>query len=54
MMIVTITKAGLDRLAEATPSHLEGVHRLFLRPIGATRTAQLARAWPIVLKASSE
>ncbi|MGY1669191.1 MarR family winged helix-turn-helix transcriptional regulator [Geodermatophilus sp. SYSU D00710] len=49
--LASITDAGLERLAEATPTHLDGVRRLFLGPIGATGARHLARAWRAVLAA---
>jgi len=47
--LASITEAGLERLAEATPTHLDGVRRLFLDAVGATGTRHLARAWGAVL-----
>ncbi len=47
--LASITDAGLQRLAEATPSHLDGVRRMFLEPIGAGRQRQLAAAWRSVM-----
>ena len=44
----SITDTGLSRLAEATPTHLDGVRRLFLDPLGATGARHLARAWATI------
>lgn len=43
--IASITDDGLQRLAEATPTHLAGVRRLFLEPLGEPRARSLAAAW---------
>lgn len=43
--IAAITDQGLQRLAEATPTHLDGVRRHFLEPLGEPRARSLAAAW---------
>jgi DNA-binding MarR family transcriptional regulator len=43
MTFVRITPAGLDKLAEATPTHVEGVRRLFLDKL-STREAHVLAA----------
>lgn len=50
--LASITGAGLDRLAEAL-THLGGVRRLFLDPIGAPGTQFLTEAWRVVLSRPS-
>ena len=47
--LASLTDAGVQRLAEATPTHLEGVRRLFLDPIGATSQRHLVGAWRSVM-----
>ncbi len=47
--LASITDAGLERLAEATPTHLDGVRRLFLDPIGSLGSHALADAWTAML-----
>jgi DNA-binding MarR family transcriptional regulator len=47
--MASITDTGLERLAEATPTHLDGVRRLFLEPVGLTRQRQLAHAWRSIM-----
>jgi DNA-binding MarR family transcriptional regulator len=42
MTFARITRAGLDKLAEATPTHLEGVKRLFFAKLSARETRMLA------------
>ncbi len=42
MTFARITRAGLDKLAEATPTHLEGVKRLFLDKLSAREARVLA------------
>lgn len=44
-----ITGAGLERLSEATPTHLGGVRRLFLEPLPDERIRGLADAWDRLL-----
>lgn len=48
-ILASITSRGLRKLAEATPTHLEGVRHHFLEPLGAGKPRQLARAWRAVL-----
>jgi DNA-binding MarR family transcriptional regulator len=48
--ITSITETGLAFLAEATPTHLDGVRRLFLDPIGDSQAGHLARAWSAILE----
>lgn len=52
--LASITDAGLARLAEATPTHLDGVRRLFLEPLGTTGARHLARAWSAIREVSPE
>jgi len=40
-----LTGAGRDRLRAAAPTHLRGVRRLFLDPLGPEGQASLAGAW---------
>lgn len=44
-----ITDSGLERLAEATESHFEGVRSRFFDKLSATQTHALASAWLKVL-----
>jgi DNA-binding MarR family transcriptional regulator len=41
----TLTEAGWERLRAAAPTHVRGVRRLFLEPLGSERQAALAEAW---------
>jgi len=50
--MASITDEGLSRLAEATPTHLDGVRRLFLDPLGTTGARHLAGAWSAIREAS--
>jgi DNA-binding MarR family transcriptional regulator len=40
-----ITKGGLERLAETTPTHLAGVRRMFLERLSQAQLEQLAVVW---------
>ncbi|MDX6555289.1 MAG: hypothetical protein QOD86_1484 [Miltoncostaeaceae bacterium] len=40
-----LTETGWERLRAAAPTHVRGVRRLFLAPLGAERQAALAEAW---------
>ena len=40
-----ITDRGLERLAEATPTHLAGVRARFLDPLSDADVLQLAHIW---------
>ena len=40
-----ITRSGLERLAETTPTHLAGVRRRFLERLTRTQMSQLAVVW---------
>ena len=51
--LASITDRGLARLAEATPTHLDGVRRLFLDPLGAPGARHLALAWSAIREAGS-
>ena len=43
--LAALTDAGAERLAEARPTHLDGVRRLYLEPLGADERRRLATAW---------
>jgi len=49
-----ITKSGLDRLAETTPTHLSGVRRGFLERLSRTQVEQLAVVWDQLLGSGTE
>jgi DNA-binding MarR family transcriptional regulator len=40
-----ITRSGLERLADTTPTHLAGVRRRFLERLTRTQVSQLAVVW---------
>jgi DNA-binding MarR family transcriptional regulator len=40
-----ITRSGLERLAETTPTHLAGVRRRFLKRLSRTQVEQLTSVW---------
>jgi DNA-binding MarR family transcriptional regulator len=40
-----LTEAGLDRLGEAHPTHLSGVHRLFLEHFSKVELKTMAEYW---------
>jgi DNA-binding MarR family transcriptional regulator len=40
-----ITRSGLERLAETTPTHLAGVRKRFLDRLTRTQMSQLAAVW---------
>jgi len=40
-----ITNAGLERLAETTPTHLAGVRRMFLERLSQDQVEHLAVIW---------
>jgi DNA-binding MarR family transcriptional regulator len=44
-LYAVITELGLDRLAEARPTHLAGVRRLFLSRLSADELGRLGRVW---------
>lgn len=44
-----LTRAGLSKLREARPTHLDGVRRLFLRHFVGDDLRRLAEAWERVL-----
>jgi DNA-binding MarR family transcriptional regulator len=44
-LYAVITELGLDRLAEARPTHLAGVRRLFLSRLSADDRRRLGRIW---------
>jgi DNA-binding MarR family transcriptional regulator len=48
-----ITKPGLERLAETTPTHLSGVRRRFLERLSPTQVGQLAVVWDQLLASMS-
>jgi DNA-binding MarR family transcriptional regulator len=48
-----ITKPGLERLAETTPTHLSGVRRRFLERLSQTQVGQLAVVWDQLLASMS-
>ena len=47
-----LTDAGRERLAEARPTHLEGVRRVFLGHLSAEEQQALADCWAKVLPAA--
>jgi DNA-binding MarR family transcriptional regulator len=47
-----ITKAGLERLVETTPTHLAGVRRMFLDRLSQPQVEQLAVIWNQLLQPS--
>ena len=47
-----ITKAGLERLAETTPTHLAGVRRMFLERLSQPQVKQLAVIWHQLMQPS--
>ena len=47
-----ITKAGLERLAETTPTHLAGVRRMFLERLSQPQVKQLAVIWNQLMQSS--
>jgi DNA-binding MarR family transcriptional regulator len=47
-----ITKAGLERLAKATPTHLAGVCRMFLERLSQPQVKQLAVIWNQLMQPS--
>jgi DNA-binding MarR family transcriptional regulator len=48
-VFASITKLGLDRLAETTPTHLAGVRRRFLERLSQAQVKQLATVWDQLL-----
>jgi DNA-binding MarR family transcriptional regulator len=53
-VFASITRRGLDRLAETTPTHLAGVRRRFLERLSQTQVKQLAAAWDQLLDSEPE
>jgi DNA-binding MarR family transcriptional regulator len=49
-----ITGAGLERLAETTPTHLAGVRRRFLERLSRSQLEQLAAVWNQLLQSKPE
>ncbi|MDQ3910948.1 MAG: MarR family transcriptional regulator [Actinomycetota bacterium] len=49
-----ITRSGLERLAETTPTHLTGVRRRFLERLSRTQVRQLAVVWNQLMGSVSE
>jgi len=47
-----ITKAGLERLAETTSTHLAGVRRMFLERLSQPKLKQLAVIWNQLMQPS--
>jgi DNA-binding MarR family transcriptional regulator len=45
-----LTEAGVDRLGEAHPTHLSGVHRLFLEHFSEVELKTMAEYWRRVLR----
>jgi DNA-binding MarR family transcriptional regulator len=45
-----LTEAGVDRLGEAHPTHLSGVHRLFLEHFSRVELKTMAKYWRRVLR----
>ncbi len=52
-VFAAITERGLKRLAETTPTHLEGVRERFLDRLSRGQLQQLARIWGQLLKKPS-
>jgi DNA-binding MarR family transcriptional regulator len=50
-VFASITERGLERLAEATPTHLSGVRERFLRRLSRTQLEKLAGVWSQLLEA---
>ena len=48
LLVIELTEAGLARLAEAVPVHLEGVSKLFIDRLDDQELAGLERALDIV------
>ena len=48
-VFAAITQSGLERLAETTPTHLNGVRRRFLDRLSQTQTEQLTNIWDQLL-----
>ena len=44
-----LTEAGLDRLGEAHPTYLAGVHKLFLEHFAEAELRTMAKYWRRVL-----
>jgi DNA-binding MarR family transcriptional regulator len=53
-VFASITRRGLDRLAETTPTHLAGVRRRFLERLSQAQVKQLAAAWDQLLDCEPE
>jgi hypothetical protein len=53
-VFASITKPGLDRLAETTPTHLAGVRRRFLERLSQAQVKQLATVWDQLLASEPE
>jgi DNA-binding MarR family transcriptional regulator len=53
-VFASITRRGLDRLAETTPTHLAGVRRRFLERLSQAQVKQLAAAWDQLLDSEPE
>ena len=49
-VLATITERSLERMAEATPTHLAGVRELFLGKLTSEQTEQLAGIWKTLLE----
>ncbi len=49
-----ITRSGLERLAETTPTHLAGVRRRFLERLSQSQLEQLAIVWNRLLDGKPE
>jgi DNA-binding MarR family transcriptional regulator len=53
-VFASITRRGLDRLAETTPTHLAGVRRRFLERLSQAQVKQLAAVWAQLLDSEPE
>ena len=53
-VFASITKQGLERLAETTPTHLAGVRRRFLERLSQAQVKQLAAVWDRLLDSEPE
>jgi DNA-binding MarR family transcriptional regulator len=49
--LAALTGAGAARLAEARPTHIAGVRRLFLEPLDHAERRQMAAVWEQLLEA---
>jgi DNA-binding MarR family transcriptional regulator len=52
--LAALTDAGAARLAEARPTHLAGVRRLFLEPLGEPERRRMAAVWDQLSRAGGQ